>query len=579
MNSNDLMRIINKDFPDYEIVNIEEIGLPIFKKNVTCLATFNKRLSDVLEFTLKLLALKYEEKTIAKMLALDEELIKHAIYDLDALDMIDFKTLAVTEEGRKYLQKNSYETLKKIELPININSYSGYIREDKNYTSNKNAKNLNLNTIKPLLDVQNNQSIEAYRVKKILKDYMKKANSDLEVDLVGIVGYSKKSTQYMKLSLVVLNSPTNEVRLIVYNSNNKLNELEHKLIDADEAGIRIFKEVPVDFFNKVKKIMIQGSTKSSQNSNYIDILSHEYFGMDNQLLDYVVPLINLYTIDSDWILTLERYLGRKMKVSIKFVGESYPSAYIKNRVLEILKLKEKYPKFINITHDIEYEYASLMINSREIYVDELEEFNLGLKANLKTVKHVTVCYEGEKLLRENKINIEVHCYKDKNEMNLEIEKLIRLSKELDATMEDYYGLTWLSNGQILNQAKLLDFNLAKTESNFSEFTKGLTSSFVEVLSVVGREQGMSNYMFDDFKERFPVLFKALNRLRVYRNSMQHNDLDEKNRKAYLEFLKEDLNGQFPEFISKGYLHLQRYILEEILNAVEQTTKELTSQYS
>lgn len=131
----------------------------------------------------------------------------------------------------------------------------------------------------------------------------------------------------------------------------------------------------------------------------------------------------------------------------------------------------------------------------------------------------------------------------------------------------------------MNQAKLLDITLANTSSKFSEFTKLLNSSFVEVLSIVGREQGSNNYMFEEFKNNFPEMFETLNRLSVYRNSMQHNDLDEKNLKAYVEFIREDLNGQFPEFLTKGYLHIQKYILQEILRAIESTIEELNAMYS
>lgn len=578
MNLNNLMNFINKDFPDYKIINIEEIGLPIFKKNVTCLATFNKRLSDVMEFTLKLMELKYDEDTIAEMLALDKELIKHAIYDLEAMDMVDIKTYKVTEDGKKYLQKNSYDTLKRVDLPIIVDSYLGDVRADKNFISNKNAKNINLNTIKPLLDVNNTQIIEPYRIKSLLKEYMKKTDSNLEVDLVGIVNYSKKSTQFMKLKLVVLKSPTNEIRFIVYNINNKLNRLEQKIINADEAGIRIFKPIPLIFLEKEKNISVQGKLESYKQPNYVDILNPEYFSNDNLLLDYVIPLINVYSIDSDWIMTLESYLRRKLKVSIKFVGESYPSPFIKNQVLELLKLREKYTEFLDIKHHVDYEYASIIINAREAYVDQIEEFELGLKANQKTIQHKTLHYINEKIIRDNQSILDIDYYNDKKEIQLDITKLIKLSKELDVMMEECYGLNWFSGGQVLNQAKLFEITLANTGSKFSEFTKALTASFIEVLSVVGQEQGIKNYMFEDFHNNFPVLFKALNRLRVYRNSMQHNDLDEKNLKTYIEFVKEDLNGQFPEFLADGYMHLQKHILQEILKAVENTIEQLKAMY-
>lgn len=578
MNLKNLMNFINEDFPDYEIINIEEIGLPIFKKNVTCLATFNKRLSDVMEFTLKLLDLNYNEVTIAEMLALDKELIKHAIYDLESMNMIDIKTYTVTEEGKKYLQKNSYATLKRVELPVAVDSFLGDIKADKNFISNKNAKNINLNTIKPILDPTNNYIIEPHRIKSLLKEYIKKADSTLEVDLVGIVNYSKKSTQFMKLNLVVLKSPSNEVRFTVYNSNNRLNRLEQKITTADEAGIRIFKPMPLSFLEKKEILNIPKEFQNYSETNYVEILNVEYFYNDNLSLDFVVPLIDIYKIDSDWIMTLENYLRRKLKVSIKFTGESYPSPFIKNQVLELLKLREKYSKHLHINHHINYEYASVIINGKESYIDQIEEFELGLKTNRKTIKHKTLYYIGEKIIRNDPEKFNIDYYKDKKEIQIEITKLIKLSKELDVMMEECYGLNWLSRGQILNQSKLLDINLANSSTKFSEFTKALTASFIEVLSVVGEEQGIKNYMFEDFQKNFPMLFKALNRLRIYRNSMQHNDLDKKNLKVYIEFIIEDLNGQFPEFLADGYLFLQKHILREILKAVDNTFEELKAMY-
>lgn len=54
---------------------------------------------------------------------------------------------------------------------------------------------------------------------------------------------------------------------------------------------------------------------------------------------------------------------------------------------------------------------------------------------------------------------------------------------------------------------------------------------VTLKSKLEETQELKNYMFNEFKRSFPSLFNLLNRQRLYRNSMQHNDLDEKNLKA------------------------------------------------
>ena len=66
------------DYPDYKIINIITAGFPIFKKSVVCLATLQKGLPVVMDFTLKLLNLGLNKNQIAKLLAIDEVLINNA---------------------------------------------------------------------------------------------------------------------------------------------------------------------------------------------------------------------------------------------------------------------------------------------------------------------------------------------------------------------------------------------------------------------------------------------------------------------------------------------------------------------
>lgn len=576
MNKNELMKVINSDFPEYKIINIEEIGLPIFKKEVVCLATISKGLPVVMDFALKLINLNYDIETISKMLALDFELVKHAIYDLELNNMIELTTMKVTEDGKKYLAQNSYKSMKRVELPICIDTYTGEITKNKHFISNKQAKFLNLNTIKPVLDKSNNSNINGSVIKNILKEYIKETNSDYEGELVGIVKIKDKSSEYKRLSIAVLESPLNQLRYVVYDRNIMLPGMENKIISADEAGISIFKIVSQDNLKAFKIDDNILSISKVEEGNYIEILNTDFFKQDNLMLTFVIPLVEVYKIEADWINSLERYLKRNLKVSIKFTGTSYPTAYYKNRVLELLHLQKKYNTHLSISHNIEFEYASILVGNQVGYIDKIELHNLDMKTNKLCIRHETLSINPLQVqsIGNEVLNLEV--YENEEKLNLDIQKLIRISKELDVQMEETYGLNWLIGGQILNEKTLLQINLATNEKKFSDFTKILTSSFVEVLQKVGESQELKNYMFNEFKQSFPSLFDSLNRLRLYRNSMQHNDLDEKNLKAYLFYIEKDLEGQFPEFIDKGYLYLQKLIISKILESAEATMFELSS---
>ena len=68
--------------------------------------------------------------------------------------MYDAKLNKLTDDGRKYISTNKYESLQRVELPIIVDGYSGYIQKSRNHISNRNAKSLNLNTLEPILKTQ-----------------------------------------------------------------------------------------------------------------------------------------------------------------------------------------------------------------------------------------------------------------------------------------------------------------------------------------------------------------------------------------------------------------------------------------
>ncbi len=576
MNKNALIDVIQKDFPDYKIINIEEFGFPIFKKEIVCLATISKGMPVVMDFTLKLLNLKYDLNTIAQLLAIDYELVKHAAYDLELNNMISLKTFQLTDEGREYIQNNRYESMKRVNLPICIDSYSGYVNKDKNYVSNKSAKALNLNTIKPLIDKKENSIINGHIIKRILKQYIQETNSDYEGELVEIVKYREKPSEYRRLFIAILESPQSQLRYIVYDKNVKLDHMENLLHSADEAGISFYNIKSSNYLKDLKDAVLPSEFKKYKD-NYLDLFDSEFLNHDHSIIYYSIPLLSLYKIEDDWLNSLESYLKRKLKVAIKFTGIPYPSPYFKNKVLKILYLESKYNEYLSVSHSITFEYAYIFFDDKNGYFDKIDLYELDLKSNPYCIKHEILEINSLPISGPN-VQIEIEPYSAK-ELKDDIAEMQKRVKDLDTEMEEIFGLNWLLDGQILNEPKLKSLELATNQEKFSNFTKLLNASLVEVIQKVGKTQEINNYFFNEFKANFPQLFDALNRLRVYRNSMQHNDLDEKNLNAYKEYVEKDLNGQFPEFIENGYLYLQRVIIKEILEATKSTSNELNTQYN
>lgn len=566
---------VKSDFPDYKIINITEVGFPIFKKTVICLATLYKGLPVVMDFALKLLNQGFNIKLISEFLSIDEELIRNAVYDLELNGMYDLKTQKLTDDGRKYISNNKYEQLQRVELPISVNGFTGYIGKSRNYISNKNAKAINLNTLEPILDKKNNEIIYGQIIKRILNEYIKESNSEYEGQLVEMVSVNEKPTEYKKYYIVVIEDLDKKSRLVVYDRNTKVNFFDSSLINADEIGIKIFTDNTIDLF--IDRVKGFEGYELEANDELYNILDYDYYNRDYNSVFIEIPMIEAYELKDEWINNLERYLKRKRSLRISFTGCCYPTTNIKNKVYKIIDLSKKYNN-LELQHQIDYKYASVILDNKIGYIDKIAKYELDLKNSPTCVTHniFKLTNVKQEVETDNSKSLKplTKPINNLDELKDQIKKIVESAKSLDAEMEDYYGIGWLDNGQFLNEYNLDNIKLAKNGKSYSNFTKDLNASMVELIDERGKEMGINNYFYTDFKKNFPKLHYALDRLRVYRNSMQHNNLNSQNLEKYLNYIKCDLNGTFPEFYSNGYLILQTVILKEIFCAIIETSRDL-----
>ncbi|MFD1205311.1 hypothetical protein ACFQ38_09365 [Sporosarcina contaminans] len=571
---------VKSDFPDYKIINITEVGFPIFQKEVICLATLYKGLPVLMDFSLKLLNQGLDISQISKMLSIDEELIKNSVYDLELNNMYDIKTKQLTDDGRKYISDNKYELLQRIVLPITVDGFTGYIKKSRNYITNKNAKFTNLNTLEPILDKKDNSTIHGQTIKRILKEYINESNAEYEGQLVEIVSVNQKQTEYKKMYIVVIEDSDKESRLVVYDRNTRVNYIDSELIKADEIGISFYTDNSTDtFIDMVKDSTEFETSEEARNEEVYDIFNYDYFYRDYNRIFFEIPMIEAYDINDEWISELERYLKRKRNVKITFTGHYYPTTNIKNKVYKIIELSKKYGS-LELKHQVDYKHGKVILNEKRGFIDILAKYKLNLKNNRSCVTHnIFRINKVESVNADSKSNFEViQPINNLDELKELVKRIIAAAKSLDAEMEDFYGMGWLDNGQFFNEYNLDNIKLAKSEKVFSNFTKDFNSSMVEVIDELGKNMGIKKYFYEDFKMNYPKLHYALDRLRVYRNSMQHNKLNSLNLEKYLEYINRDLNGTFPEFYSNGYLILQTIILKEIYNSIIETSKELNMAY-
>ncbi len=92
-------------------------------------------------------------------------------------------------------------------------------------------------------------------------------------------------------------------------------------------------------------------------------------------------------------------------------------------------------------------------------------------------------------------------------------------------------------------------------------------AFVESIDVYGESIGSRNYFWNEIKENYPILYKALHRIRVYRNNSNHLRLVTRVNEQLEFFLKEDLAGTGEEIPEKYWVIFQR-ILDELMRAIQ-----------
>jgi hypothetical protein len=80
---------------------------------------------------------------------------------------------------------------------------------------------------------------------------------------------------------------------------------------------------------------------------------------------------------------------------------------------------------------------------------------------------------------------------------------------------------------------------------------------------VGRSQGIKDYFWKHVKLRYPDLWQALHRIKVYRNEQLHLELTPQVDADLRSLLKEDLGGRRLTQVAEPYFTLQQIVIDEL----------------
>lgn len=106
----------------------------------------------------------------------------------------------------------------------------------------------------------------------------------------------------------------------------------------------------------------------------------------------------------------------------------------------------------------------------------------------------------------------------------------------------------------------------KNRSEFDCFINVCNRCFIESLENYGKSIGKNNYFWNEIKQSYPSLFQILHRIKVYRHSADHLDLQPKVAQDFQNFWREDTEGISE--INECYFCIQQKILEGFLTNIQ-----------
>lgn len=131
------------------------------------------------------------------------------------------------------------------------------------------------------------------------------------------------------------------------------------------------------------------------------------------------------------------------------------------------------------------------------------------------------------------------------------------------------GLPVLYGGHGPAEAELFANELeCRTQNSLVSFLNQANRSLVEPIDRQGRKLGKKTYFFDEIKKSYPKIWRALNRVRAYRNHYMHLELNPLAQQQYVEFLGEDLDGKDPAQEPDGWFQIQSAVLNGLLNGLQ-----------
>lgn len=300
----------------------------------------------------------------------------------------------------------------------------------------------------------------------------------------------------------------------------------------------------------------------------------------------------------------DQYSGHPMlsRLACSFIGRQFED---QQRPVNIsLDAVKKMQTDIDI--DLAYYFKHIVSEIQQFYPDEYEMFELlasgqtsdfvelsalsdfvkhlysyGLVAkNDANIPYVKMPVAGrfvalELAKKENRTTLFkiVEPQKRKQWVEQRIKSIIRDIRLLETAILSGQLPLLFGNNSFPEAEKFASLTVVANRMEFENFFNVCNRCFVESIENYGKSIGKNNYFWTDIKNQYKSLFETLHRMKVYRHSADHLQLQPQVAQNYQKFWQEDTEGMSDE--NECYFCIQQRLLESFLTNLQIETGLIT----
>lgn len=562
--------------PSYEVVGFYEKAAPIYVVKLKCEITSADRLPIIHDTLLRLLHQKMDIEEIPKFLGLSDtpEIVTKAWAELASAEIIHHRTNELTDSGRLYLSENKLEMNKRIYFTIEIDGITNEYEKNKNrFINSKNLAGQRIDELRVNIPQPIIQHLEKRKIREIFEATLKGDLEEKNQKLSDVLSIENININYRRVYCVVLKKGPDDIRVVSFDKNNYMPEYDRPL-EADINSENTLANVSINDYLQDNQIRILNKVELSLekvvDKQFIKDAYDNLIFESKRSIKIVVPIMSFSMLKDDMIETLVNKSNMGINVDLYLSGQlKNVDSFQQRQIAKLASIKKDnfqinhIPKYMENVVFIDG-YKGILIDYKKVPLSNSQDHYIIDERGAEISQKEFSLVENEISQILNSSDDDTFKYTSKDQLQSDIKDIIDSLYAIDTVLRNKYGsfLRQTDSEDFSEVENVLKSSLAKNESSFKNFSSNLNKLLFEPI------QNKNRIFFSEIKSSYPKLFYAIDRNRIYRNSIEHRKLsDPRQQIAYEEYLLEDLQGRSPLLVDDGYLILQGKIVQKLHEAL------------